>query len=164
MMTLLKPFLPYIAVAFVAFSAGFGGAWKVQGLRITSVEQAFTEFKQEQVRIYQEAQDAADEQRVKAAEAFAAKSEDLAKAIEAGDVYRRCVAAGKCGVRVLEQPTCATGVRLPATDSAHDPGTDAISLVARAAEADPVINDCAVTTLMLNQLQTDIENQPGYAQ
>ena len=81
MLTLLKPFLPYIAVAVVAFSTGFGGAWKVQGLRITSVEQAFTEFKQEQVRIYQEAQDAADEQRVKAAEAFAAKSEDLARAI-----------------------------------------------------------------------------------
>ena len=164
MMTLLKPFLPYIAVAFVAFSAGFGGAWKVQGLRITSVEQAFTEFKQEQVRIYQEAQDAADKQRVKATEAFAAKSEDLAKAIEAGDVYRRCVDAGKCGVRVLKQPTCATGIRLPATDSAHDPGTDAISLVARAAEEYPVVNDCAVTTLMLNQLQTDIENQPGYSQ
>ena len=36
--------------------------------------------------------------------------------------------------------------------------------IARAAEADPVINDCAVTTLMLNQLQTDIENQPGYSQ
>ena len=164
MMTLLKPFLPYIAVAIVAFSTGFGGAWKVQGLRITSVEQAFTEFKQEQVRIYQEAQDAADKQRVKAAEAFAAKSADLAKAIEDGDVYRRCVDAGKCGVRVLKQPTCATGIRLPAADSAHDPGTDAISLIARAAEEDPVVNDCAITTLMLNQLQTDIENQPGYSQ
>ena len=164
MLTLLKPFLPYIAVAIVAFSTGFGGAWKVQGLRITSVEQAFTEFKQEQVRIYQEAQDAADEQRVKAAEAFAAKSADLAKAIEDGDVYRRCVDAGKCGVRVLKQPTCTPGIRLPATDSAHDPGTDAISLIARATEEDPVVNDCAVTTLMLNQIQTDIENQPGYSQ
>lgn len=164
MMTLLKPFLPYIAVALVAFSAGFGGAWKVQGVRITSVEQAFTEFKQEQVRIYQEAQDAADEQRVKAAEAFAAKSEDLAKAIEAGDVMRRCIAAGKCSVRVLKQPTCAAGIRLPAADSPPSPSANAVLAIDRAAEEDPVVNDCAITTLMLNQLQTDIENQPGYSQ
>ena len=65
---------------------------------------------------------------------------------------------------MLKQPTCTTGIRLPAADSAHDPGTDAISLIARAAEEDPVVNDCAITTLMLNQLQTDIENQPGYSQ
>jgi len=156
--------LLWIVLGAFAAGAASGGsvAWWIQGLNVTSVEQELTEFKQEQTRVYQEAQNAADIQRTKAAQDYAAKSEDLAKAIEAGDVYRRCVAAGKCGVRVLKQPTCTTGIRLPAADSAHDLGTDAISLIARAAEEDPVVNDCASTTLMLNQLQTDIENQPGY--
>ena len=112
----------------------------------------------------QEAKDAADLERSKASQAYERASKDLAASIENHSVYVRCVAAGKCGVRVQQQPTCATGIKLPAASRVDETRTDTVPLAPGAAAEDPVVNDCAITTLMLNSLQADIENQPRYAQ
>ena len=162
-LTLLKPFLPYVGVALVAFSLGFGGAWKIQGLNITAVEQEFTEYQQTQTRLIQEEKDRADLQREKAGKDYEKLSNILDDEINNHVVYQRCVAAGKCGVRVCTVSSC-TGLRLPASAGTDETRLDAVPSSAGAAEEDPVINDCAITTLMLNQLQSDIENQPGYSQ
>jgi len=152
-------------LAVFLFGATTGGtaAWKFQGVRITAAKQELVAYQQEQVRIFQEAQHAADIERKQASEQYAQASQDLARAVSDGDVYRRCVAAGKCGVRVLKQSTCAAGISLPAAERADEASTDTVFTGPEAAAEDPVVNDCAVTTLMLNSLQADIESQPGYA-
>ena len=162
-LTLLKPFLPYIVVAIVAFSLGFGGAWKIQGLRITSVEQEFTEYQQTQTRLIQEEKDRADLQREKAGKDYEKLSNILNDEINAHVVYQRCVAAGKCGVRVRTVSSC-TGIRLSAPAGTDETRPDAIPSSAGAAEEDPIIGDAAICTLRANRLQDFIANQPGYAQ
>ena len=162
-LTLLKPFLPYIGVAIVAFSLGFGGAWKIQGLRITSVEQEFTEYQQTQTRLIQEEKDRADLQREKAGKDYEKLSNILNDEINNHVVYQRCVAAGKCGVRVRTVSSC-TGISTTATLGLNGPGSNAIPSSPGTAEEDPVVNDCAISTLRANRLQDFIANQPGYSQ
>lgn len=154
-------------LAVFAFGVATGGsaAWYAQGLRLTHAEQEFTGYKQEQTRINQEAKDNADHERAQASKKYDAARAELAGAVESGEIYRRCVAAGKCGartVRVPVSPTCAGGFRLPTAVRSDEAGTDAVPTVASPAEEIPVINDCAVTTLMINQLQEAIEAQAGY--
>ena len=73
-------FLRLIPVAISA-AAGFAIAWWIQGLRVTSAEQEFTEYKQEQRKVYQDAVDAAQkktaalETKVKEAENAATERE-----------------------------------------------------------------------------------------
>ena len=98
-------FLRLIPVAISA-AAGFAIAWWIQGLRVTGAEQEFVDYKQDQVRIVQEQKDAADKQRDEAAKRFSAERADLAKEVEAGDVWKRCVMAGRCSV-----PRNPSGVR-----------------------------------------------------
>ena len=150
--------------AFAAGAASGGSiAWWIQGLNVTAAEQDFTTYRQTQTAHIQAEKDRATLQREKAGQDYERVSNILNDEINRHVVLQRCVAAGRCGVRNNPVPA-GSGIRLPVTDSAHDPGTDAISLIARAAEEDSVVNDCAITTLMLNQLQTDIENQPGFSQ
>ena len=156
-LTVLRSVLPYAIVA----SVGFAGAWWLQDLRVTAARQEFTQYKQDQKDAVQAAKDKAEQDRVQQEKEYADERKTLLTQIEAGEAFRRCVAAGKCGVRNNPVPA-GSGISATATDSAHDPGTDAISLISRATEEDPVVNDCAVTTLMLNQLQTDISNQLGF--
>ena len=162
-LTLLKPFLPYIGIAIAAFSLGFGGAWKIQGLNITAVEQEFTEYKQTQTELIQEEKDRATTQREKAGKDYEKLSNILNDEINRHVVYERCVAAGKCGVRIRTVSSC-TGLLLPAPAETDGTRPDTVPTSSGATEEDPVINDCAITTLMLNQLQEDIVNQPGYSQ
>ena len=161
----MNPLLLRLIPVAVSALAGFAIAWGIQGLRITSAEQEFVEYKQEQTRIFQEQKDAADKQREAAAKDYAKAQEELAKSIEAGDAFKRCVAAGKCGVA-----NAAPGVR-PGSRSAgaglSSPGrlnaTSTNELSATGESAAPgVVFDCAYTTLQLNHLQADIEAQPGY--
>lgn len=160
---------PYVLLGVVLGAFVLGGAtggsaaWWIQGLRITAAEQEHTAYVQEQKRIFQEALDVSDQKREQASAAYERTSNDLQKAISDGDVYRRCVAAGKCGVRVLKPTACAPSIRLPTPAGTDETRSDAIPSSAGAAEEDPVVNDCAITTLMLNQLQADIEQQAGYS-
>ena len=162
-LTLLKPFLPYIGVAVVAFSLGFGGAWKIQGLRITSVEQEFTEYQQTQTRLIQEEKDRADLQREKAGKDYEKLSNILNDEINRHVVLQRCVAAGKCGVRNNPVPT-GSGISTTAALGLNGPGPYAVPSSPGAAEEDPIIGDAAICTLRANRLQDFIANQPGYAQ
>ena len=79
-----------------------------------------------------------------------------AKKNELADL-QRCIAAGKCGV-------CSTNnspsIRLPSAGQSDATGSNTI--LAGLTGSTGVAEDCAVTTLMLNQLQSDIEGQKGY--
>ena len=144
-------------------SSGGSAAWWIQSLRVKNAEQELVDYKQEQVRLEQEKKDAADKQRNEAADRYSKVSKQLAESIEAGDVFKRCVAAGRCGLPrnpsgVCEPTTRRAGAGLSTPDSAHGSRADAVP----PAGSDAAINDCAMTTLQLNSLQTDIEAQPGY--
>lgn len=157
----MNPLLLRLIPLAVSAAAGFAIAWWIQGLRLTSAEHEFVEYKQEQVRLAQKRKDDADKQRNEAADRYSKVSKQLAESIEAGDVFKRCVAAGRCGptsVGVCKQPTNTAGIGLSAPRKPDDPGQNELPLAGN----DAAINDCAVTTLQLNSLQTDIEAQPGY--
>lgn len=159
----MNPLLLRLIPLAVSAAAGFAIAWGIQGLRLTSAEQEFVDYKQEQVRLAQKRKDDADKQRNEAADRYSKVSKQLAESIEAGDVFKRCVAAGRCGLPrnpsgVCEPTTRRAGAGLSTPDSAHGSRADAVP----PAGSDAAINDCAVTTLQLNSLQTDIEAQPGY--
>lgn len=157
---LLRPLLPYLLIAGAGSLLGGVSAWQIQGVRIDNVHNEFHAYKLEQTRIAQEAKNVADEQRKKAAEDYYNQQLLLDASVKAGEVFRRCVAAGKCG-RVPNVSTCATGVRLPSSGGTDAPRPDAVP--ATAGDAAEVVGECATTTLMLNRLQIGIEEQPGYA-
>jgi len=140
---LLRPFWPYIAAFTLGGFMVGGAAWKVQGLRLTEARQDFTEYKQKQTQLAQEAKDAADKQRDQAREEYARAVKVLAADIEAGDVLRRCLAAGKCG-RVRDVPVC-TGIRLPPTGGADEasPRTVPVAGEPAAEVGAEVLGDCA---------------------
>ena len=162
-----------ISASFVAgMTTGGSASWYVQGLRLTASEQAHIQHVQEQTQIRQEAIDAANIQRDQADQSYQRASKLLADSVSAGDVMRRCIAAGKCGVRYVarscpaiesvspaERPDVASAntVFAPAEPAAKIDHTEHVLDM-----VDPVVNDCAVTTLMLNSLQADIEGQKGY--
>lgn len=146
-----------IALLIAAFIVGGSSAWWVQGLRITSIKQEHTAFVQSLKEQEQAAKDEADRQREKSAKEYAELERKLSDEIKSGIVYKRCVAAGKCGV-------CSTNnspsIRLPTASQPDATGTD--SILAGLTGSTGIAEDCAVTTLMLNQLQKDIEGQKGY--
>lgn len=166
-----------IAVAIFAAGATTGGgtAWWIQGLRVTSAQQDTKEIKasfdkyvlDQQVLDFRN-REAAFTQREKQEKDYADLSKALDKEITDGQVYRRCVAAGRCGVRNDPMPP-GSGNGLSTAGLTHEGSADAVSPGAGAAapseEGDQcraIADDCAVTTLMLNRLQIGIESQPGY--
>ena len=153
--------IPYAISAAI----GFAIAWGIQGLRVTGAEQEFVDYKQDQVRIVQEQKDAADKQRDEAAKRFSAERADLAKEVEAGDVWKRCVMAGRCSVprnpSGLRDTTRREGRGLSSPGRLNATSTNELSATGESA-APGVVFDCAYTTLQLNHLQADIEAQPGY--
>lgn len=154
----LRAAVPYLAAGAV----GFGLAWQIQGLRVESVEIEFDRYKIDQADAFIKAAEAADRQRKDSAHAYREKQAELDKQIAAGDAYRRCVAAGKCGALTIRVPVGATCASpgLPPGAGADAAGTDAVP--AGDVAAPEVIGDCAVTTLRLNELQGAIEGQAGY--
>ena len=154
LLTFLKNAAPYVAAGI----AGFGLAFGIQELRLTHVEQQFAQYKLDQQAVVQHQIDQANKQRKEAFDVYQAQQKQLEVSIQAGEVFRRCVAAGKCGVR-NPVPRCPEpSVSTP--ERADGPGPDAVS----ATTGDAAINECAETTLRLNNLQADIEAQPGYPQ
>lgn len=151
--------LVLIALCAAAFVCGGSAAWWLQGLRVTAAQQALVSYKQAQKEAAQKAADDAEKARIESAKQYAHLSEILDNEINSGVVYQRCVAAGKCGVRTIY----TNGVRLPSSSGVNEASTDSIPAGREATEIGPeVVTDCAVTTLMLNQLQRAIETQPGY--
>ena len=159
----MNPLLLRIIPLAVSAAAGFAIAWGIQGLRLTSAEQEFVDYKQEQVRLAQKRKDDADKQRNEAATRYADASAELGKQIDEGEVIKRCIASGRCSVArnpsgLCESTSRRAGAGLSAPNSTHGSSANAVPPTG----SDAAINDCAVTTLQLNSLQTDIEAQPGY--
>jgi len=152
-LTFLKGAIPYLIAAIAGFSLAFG----IQELRLTAVEQDFREYKLDVLAEIERQTDIANTKRKKASNDYIQAKADLKKAIDTGEVFKRCVAAGKCGVRNNPVYSC-TDNRIPTTGEPDGVGTNPVST----SVGDAAINECATTTLMLNKLQTDIESQPGY--
>lgn len=154
------PILRLIAPYVIIFAIGFGAAWQIQGLRVTAAEQDLVEYKQAQVQAQIEAEKAAEKRRKETADEYQSKLDALAQDHE---TYRRCVAAGKCGarvVRVRDVPNGSGGGISPPgrLDAA---GADAVPVAGEVAAEDGILKDCARTTLQLNQLQEDVMKQWG---
>ena len=139
----------------VAALGGFVLAWSVQGLRLTAAQQEFTAYRQDQQQAINVAAERATKQREESAYAYQILNAQLNQEIESGAVYRRCVAAGKCG-RVQQRPAS-----LPAATVSPGAGTDAArpDPVSAAGDDAALAGDCAVTTLRLNRLQDAVAAQ-----
>ena len=110
----MNPLLLRLIPFAVSAAVGFAIAWGIQGLRLTSAEQEFIDYKQEQVRILQEHNKHEAERQQKSAMAYAAARQEFADAIQAGEVFKRCVASGRCtGARRLRDDLTTLRARLP---------------------------------------------------
>lgn len=152
------PILRLIAPYAIIFAIGFGAAWKLQGVRVDSAKNELAEYKTAQQRLKNEAEIAAEKRRKETANEYQAKIDQLDADHE---TYRRCVAAGRCGARVVRVPVMPdrAGLRVPAPERPLEARTDAVPAAGEVAAEDGVLKDCARTTLQLNQLQADIEKQ-----
>lgn len=174
MLTLLlelgKRFWPQIALGLAGAAVGFSLAWSLQGLRLddaktdlVEMQQQFESYKQHIRQQEIEAAERANAAREQASADYRRLRDDLEKQIAAGDAYRRCVAAGKCGawVRDVQAGRVCPSVGISPAGGVDGPGTDPVPAAGEPA-APGVVADCAYTTLQLNRLQADIADQPGY--
>lgn len=142
----------------VAAGIGFGSAWWIQGLNVRAVTNDFKEYQVEQQRLKNEAEEEQRKRQGETSSEYQKNVKQLESDVAAGNAYRRCVAAGKCGgLRAV--PSCS-GIRLSAAGIADGAGPDPVP--AAGEPAPPMIAECAATTLQLNSLQADIERQRGY--
>ena len=144
----------------ICFVLGFGVAWQIQGLRVTAAEQDLIDYQQDQEAARITAEKQAEKRRKETADEYQSKLDVLA---QDHDTYRRCVAAGKCGarvVRVRDVPNgSGGGISAPGRPDAA--GADAVPVAGEVAAEDGILKDCARTTLQLNQLQEDVMKQWG---
>lgn len=152
-----------VAPYAIIFVVGFGAAWKLQGVRVDALKldvkeeaQKLIDYKTDQHRLKMAAEAEAEQRRKETAHDYQKKIDRLA---QDHDIYRRCVAAGKCGaVRVPILPgSSSCGVSPAGRLDADRP--DTVPAAGEPAAEAEVLRDCARTTLQLNQLQSDIEKQ-----
>lgn len=153
-LSFIKGAFPYLVAAIAGFSLAFG----IQELRLTSAQQEFAQYKIDQQLLIQQQIDKANAQRKAASDDFLQTKTALEKTITNGEVYARCLRAGRCG-GVSNLPG-GSGLKLPAAGRINEAGANTVP----AATGDSALGDCAITTLMLNKLQDDIEKQEGYTQ
>lgn len=155
-LTMVRFILPYAVFSLV----GFVAAWQLQGVRVDAAKNELAEYKTEQQRLKNEAEIAAEKRRKETANEYQTKLD----ALEADhDTYRRCVAVGKCGARVIRLPNLpnGAGVRVPSAERPDEARPEPVPAAGEVAAEDGILKDCARTTLQLNQLQEDIEKQWG---
>lgn len=160
--TLLR-IAPYVLAAAI----GAAGAWWVQGVRIDSLRAEHQTYINDQAELLRKSQAASLRIKEQSDYDYQAASARLAAEIERGDVYRRCVAAGRCGAVVRVQPVaCGSAEPAQATSKPNAARPDTVPAgpggSADGSETTALANECAATTLMLNRLQAIIEAQPGY--
>lgn len=153
-LTMVRFILPYAVFSLV----GFVAAWQLQGVRLDAAKNELAEYKTEQQRLKNEAEIAAEKRRKETANDYQTKLDQLDADHE---TYRRCVAAGKCGARVIRVPVMpdSAGLRVPPPGGSAEARADAVPVAGEVAAEDGILKDCARTTLQLNQLQADIEKQ-----
>lgn len=156
----------YVAPYAVCFALGFGVAWQIQGVRLDSAQadvakekQKLTDYRNRQREAEILAAQAAEKRRKETIDEYAKKLEVLGKD---HDAYKRCVAAGKCGARIVRVRDILpapgeTGIRAPGRTDEASP--DAVPPAGTVTAEDGIVIDCARATLQLNQLQADIEKQ-----
>jgi len=127
------------AIPYVIFAGmGFMAAWYIQGLRITSAKQEFTDFKQDLRKKQQDEKDRQTKINEETTDAWHKNLDAL------HDYYRkRMLPSAGSGGNGLSKPSGGTDAS----------GQDAIPAPARVAE------DAAETTLQLNQLQDWVNRQ-----
>lgn len=154
----VRTFWPYV----LAGAIGFVPAWWVQGIRLDSakgdvatVQRKFDDYKTEQRMLLVEAGEAAEKRRAETIKEWSGK---YAKLKNDSDIFKRCVAAGKCGG--LRPVPDSARLQLSAPSRVTPASANAVPTAGRGQEDVPeVLKDCAVATLMLNVLQADIEKQ-----
>lgn len=153
-LTILRLIAPYA----ISAALGFGVAWQIQGLRVTAAEQDLIDYQQDQEAARITAEKQAEKRRKETADDYRKKLEQLDTDYQ---TYMRCVAAGKCGARIVRVPALpnAAGSGISPTLRPDAAGANAIPAAGEVAAEDAVLKDCARTTLQLNQLQFDIEKQ-----
>lgn len=167
-----------IWIALAGFVAGIGvggsAAWWFQGLRVAhaqnetaKIKGEFEAFKIDLKRQEVENAEKAQQESAKNGDDFRRLKNELEKQIQDGEVFKRCVAAGKCGARVVRVQSCNTGCSsagIAPRPGANAIGTDSVPLAGGSTEegCQALANDAAKTTLILNKLQERIESQPGY--
>lgn len=161
-LTILRWIVPYAICAAVGFST----AWMVQGLRIDSLKgdvakekQKLTDYRNKQREAEILAAQEAEKRRKETIDEYAKKLDILGKD---HDAYKRCVAAGKCGARIVRvrdvlPSSGESGIRAPSGVDAAGEGS--ISSARSITAEDGLIRDCAEVQLQLNQLQLDILRQ-----
>lgn len=151
-----------IAAILTAFSVGWAGAWHLRSLAVVEIEQEFKSYQQHIKAQEIQAAERAEAARMKSAEDYRRAKDELAKEIEAREVYKRCVDAGKCGRVRVEYRDCGASLRVPPGGIVNAASANPVSSPGGPAEEMSVVNECAVTTLQLNKLQEAIERQDGY--
>ena len=156
----LVPLPPWIIAAVLGIAAG------VQTHRLDNAKLALSNYKVEQQEEVQRQITLADKQREESAREYQTVKKQLEVSIKDGEVFKRCVAAGKCGVRYVTAPSRTVKSLSPASrvDAASaDSVPVAGEPAAEVADVGDVVTDCARTTLQLNMLQADIEKQEGFS-
>ena len=151
---------PYLAIALLVTVIG------TQSRQLTEVQKEFEDYKQEQQQANEDYTHDLERLRTTNEALAKAATAQLATDMDAGEVFRRCVAAGKCrsvpvkpdhcpaaAVQTVQGSHEARGTTVPVTTEPAASGLDCSSLV----------NDAAQVQLRLNLLQAEIESQPNYA-
>lgn len=152
-------FLMFLRAAWpllMAAAAGAWVAWHIQGLRLDAAHAAFDEYKIAQKKIVQAEIEKQDKRREATALEWSKKYDRLQ---QDSDLFKRCVAAGKCGR--LQYLSGCPSLKVQAASGADDSREGAVPAAGgHAAEMiSPVLRDCAADVLKLNLLQADIERQ-----
>lgn len=134
-------------------------SWNICSLRVDKLKNEFSQYKQEQTQAYNDAVSLANKNLEERRNEFAEKESLLRAEIQNNSVVSRAVTAG----RLFVKPACSSSISVQTTPRIDETSTDSIPPSGKPAEEREenfqVINDCAITTLMLNQLQEDIEKQ-----
>ena len=166
-LSILRVIWPYLLCFCIGSAGGFNVAWYIQGLRVTSTQQEFSVYKTKQAETLAKQEAISKAQQDKDGYEYEELKAVLQKEQNSNSVWKRCIAAGKCGTLTGVLPrSCSTEGTIQTTAVSDGPVSDSVPIVGgtteKESEAPPLINECAITTLMLNQLQKSIESQEGY--
>ncbi len=158
-LALLRAAAPVVIAALL----GAGAAWNFQGVRLDAARNGLAAY---QNGIREAVVAAREHEQTINKESSDAWKRNMEALRADQDAFKRCVAAGRCGVRVVTA-SCPADAASPAgrTDGA---GGGAIPVDPRDAAQDRetaiggLIEDCRKVQLRLNLLQENIEAQRGY--
>lgn len=142
MIRLLAPYL-------VAAGVGFSSAWFIQGLRLTSAEQDFVDFKQELTLAQIAAEKKQQKRQKETSDAWAKNMDALRAAYRSGWVPKLPSGSG-LALRPATRAYAAGEAAVPASSGVEDQCL---------ADFEQLMLDAAELQLQLNALQNDIKAQ-----